>query len=514
MALLGTISILSPAALTVVAAIGAPAMLHSFVTKGFYPTLQEGFKPIAGLVAAAMLGKKGKVMDFVGAGLSPTSPLQTYKLLRHTAHWLNQGLSFPVKKLVAFVGKSAANTDGLTKRASAQTKSGLKQTKPRTQGNKSKKSRNCPSCFVGDTPVLMCSGKTKPIEEVKAGDWVWSKDAVTKDEGCFEVTHVHTNELPGVYELVLEDEDTGERDTVRVSGAHPFMTPGATQRIVEDLDSGDVVGARSGKKLRLVSKRWLGKKHWRVFNLTIHSYHTYFVGSVYAWVHNTEDCPVNLQEITDNTTIKAYEHASSNPDGSVLRIREDDWEFVTPRVLGRNHPDYPNDPNAYGETFLATYPDGSYSLQILIPKSAGRKGSDIVELTVLHELHHASDELAGLRKFSDDVDAWSQSSLAIYEDPMKNSLNEVFAEMRALFSMIQINDGVSPTILNEARTYIRLYHGEFMRLHRSASPSMRIEQSVIERVSNAVNADLSNVDRNSLRLLDELVWGVGFHEFR
>jgi RHS repeat-associated protein len=361
-------AMISPTFMFAMTIVGPSMMAAGLVTVGPVTMMQASMQPFVNTYMAHANGWDATVGDYFGGGMGlPGLVAAPVQFSRFALSMASKGANFlSAHSIAALAGKTSTKLRGFSKKSSNQTQDSLNSVKPRVQGNKSTKGKRggCPSCFVGDTPVLMCDGETKPIEEVKAGDWVWSKDAVTKDEGCFEVTHVHTNELPGVYELTLEDEDTGARDTVRVSGAHPFMTPGATQRIVEDLDLGDVVGARSEKILRLVGKRWFGKGQWRVYNLTIASFHTYFVGKSHIWVHNTS-VPTGDCDITHLLGSNIEQNPARLLPGRSHQVQEaqawgDVLAFSVQRAYGANN----NHSVATGVFTMSSRIDGSVSLLI------------------------------------------------------------------------------------------------------------------------------------------------------
>jgi DNA repair photolyase len=78
----------------------------------------------------------------------------------------------------------------------------------------------CAYCAVGETPILMAAGRTKPLAEVRVGDRIYG----TVKRGCYrryELTTVlaHWSTVKPAYRVVLEDGTQ-----LVVSGDHRFLT--------------------------------------------------------------------------------------------------------------------------------------------------------------------------------------------------------------------------------------------------------------------------------------------------
>ena len=161
----------------------------------------------------------------------------------------------------------------------------------------------CESCFVPNTPVLMCDGSTKPIGEVEIGDLVVSKNERTGEVDCKEVTQIHDSVEAGLYELTVLDLYSGQRTLIVATGAHPFITVLQGAKRAEFLRTGELLQGPWGERFVLEEKRPLAASS-RVLNLGVDDFHTYFIGKQGVWVHNCYETSI-----------------STLPDGRVRQVR-------------------------------------------------------------------------------------------------------------------------------------------------------------------------------------------------
>jgi RHS repeat-associated protein len=153
------------------------------------------------------------------------------------------------------------------------------------------------SCFVAGTLVSTSEG-LKPIEEVREGDQVLSRDPSTGQIDWRPV--VRTIVTPGalVLEVTLVAED-GTRERLGVTADHPFW--------VEDKGWVEAKDLELGSRILSATDAWLTTESVAetmertiVYNFEVADYHTYFVGTQQAWVHNS-DCPLSPE------VVRAYE---------------------------------------------------------------------------------------------------------------------------------------------------------------------------------------------------------------
>ncbi|XXF79241.1 toxin TcdB middle/N-terminal domain-containing protein [Myxococcaceae bacterium GXIMD 01537] len=139
-------------------------------------------------------------------------------------------------------------------------------------------------CFVAGTPVLTAEGE-KAIEEVAVGEWVWAWDEVTKAPGWHRVTRTFIKPERVVLRLVLVAPD-GRTEELGTTAEHPFWVLGKGWTHAQHLELGDVIETATGTSVRVHSLS-LADRPETVYNLEVEEAHTYFVGTLAAWVHNT-----------------------------------------------------------------------------------------------------------------------------------------------------------------------------------------------------------------------------------
>ena len=132
-----------------------------------------------------------------------------------------------------------------------------------------------PSCFSGDTAVLMADGTQKPIKAVKEGDLVTAFDFERGLQAPARVTG-KIRKLVSSYLLV--------NGFLRVTEKHRFFVPSSGNwKAAEHLLQGDKLRTFIGQEPAVTSVQRL-KKSLIVYNLTVERYHNYYAGGFL--VHN------------------------------------------------------------------------------------------------------------------------------------------------------------------------------------------------------------------------------------
>jgi Pretoxin HINT domain len=138
-------------------------------------------------------------------------------------------------------------------------------------------------CFTAGTLVNTSDG-LKPIEEIQVGDLVESRDEVTKETTWKSVVKLIHNKDKVTLTLTLNDND-GNSDVIGVTPEHPFRVEGKGWVNAGELNAGaKVIGAKN--KLLTVKASVRDKERHDTYNFEVADYHTYFVGTLGAWVHN------------------------------------------------------------------------------------------------------------------------------------------------------------------------------------------------------------------------------------
>ncbi|HVX90321.1 MAG TPA: carbohydrate-binding protein [Candidatus Paceibacterota bacterium] len=139
-------------------------------------------------------------------------------------------------------------------------------------------------CFAAGTEVHTETG-LRAIEEVAVGDLVWGRDETTGDVALRRVTRTFVTPDQTLLEVVFDDGHENV-DRLKATGEHPFWVRGQGWTKAMDLQPGDPVLARSGESLFVTSVTW-SKERETVYNFEVEDLHTYFVGRLGAWVHNS-----------------------------------------------------------------------------------------------------------------------------------------------------------------------------------------------------------------------------------
>ena len=160
-------------------------------------------------------------------------------------------------------------------------------------------------CFVAGTPVQMADGSVKPIEQVKAGDLVFSRDQNCKPGGKVSARKVvKTSALTAdlVLQVRLADTKTGQVETITTTRNHPLYVSGKGFVPAGGLAIGNAIVTRAGPALTVRAIEWKrSAEGFAVYNFEVENDHTYFVGNSNggAWVHNGgPDCNTQIVDVT------------------------------------------------------------------------------------------------------------------------------------------------------------------------------------------------------------------------
>ncbi len=156
---------------------------------------------------------------------------------------------------------------------------------------------------------------TKPIERVRAGQWVPTRNPVTGRTEYKKVKRTFVHTVPTMVALRLADAKTGRVvETLRGTPEHPFFTTDKGMVGMGHLRVGERVISRTGPALRVASVVPESKPGgFKVYNFEVADDHTYFVGKANGgtWVHNA--CTIG--ELKD-----AYNAATAPYKGGPLTV--------------------------------------------------------------------------------------------------------------------------------------------------------------------------------------------------
>lgn len=131
-------------------------------------------------------------------------------------------------------------------------------------------------CFASGTPVVMCDGTVRAIDQLVAGDLVVSRDVETGVTDCRAVESTVTHDDAEIVELRFADE-AGHETVLQTTQEHPFWVEGTGWVLAGDMALGTEVVSASGTRIWLASEILLAERQ-RVFNLHVDQFHSYFVG--------------------------------------------------------------------------------------------------------------------------------------------------------------------------------------------------------------------------------------------
>lgn len=160
-------------------------------------------------------------------------------------------------------------------------------------------------CFAAGTLVHTKEG-LKPIEEICIGDWVLSyPDDQTppprmrkEDEYTYrQVTRTLIHEGKPICEVTTINFASNAKEIVKVTPEHPFFVKHKGWTPASGMNFRSVLFAANFGNL-VVAEVVNNDEKARVYNFEVEDFHTYYVGKLGAWVHNTcgdsKQLPFNL----------------------------------------------------------------------------------------------------------------------------------------------------------------------------------------------------------------------------
>lgn len=142
---------------------------------------------------------------------------------------------------------------------------------------------------------------TKPIEQVRAGQWVPTRNPLTGKTEYKRVKRTFVHTVPTIVALRLADANTGNvLETLKGTPEHPFFTTDKGMVGMGHLRVGEKVISRTGPALMVASVIPESKPGgYKVYNFEVVDDHTYFVGRVHGgtWVHN--NCTTIAAAVTE-----------------------------------------------------------------------------------------------------------------------------------------------------------------------------------------------------------------------
>lgn len=136
------------------------------------------------------------------------------------------------------------------------------------------------NCFTAGTKVSTENGEI-PIENIKVGDKVLSKNEETDEIEYKEVTQLFQNQKYTTYKVLVGDE------IIETTDNHPFWVEGQGWVLAKELKAGDLLQQSNGNLLEIKDIHIIQHNSpVTVYNFTVADFHTYFVSDLGIWVHN------------------------------------------------------------------------------------------------------------------------------------------------------------------------------------------------------------------------------------
>ena len=139
-------------------------------------------------------------------------------------------------------------------------------------------------CLVAGTLVWMGDSTTKPIEQVKGGDMVLSKNDQTGEIAPKKVTDVSVRADIWMRKLSF---DNGA--VLETTDEHPLYIKGSGFVKAKEVGIGSSIVTRAGPAAKVFAVE-ADVRQATVYNFTVDDFHTYFVGESALWVHNADVC--------------------------------------------------------------------------------------------------------------------------------------------------------------------------------------------------------------------------------
>ena len=150
--------------------------------------------------------------------------------------------------------------------------------------------------FIG--VFVLTENGNKPIEEIQAGDFVYSTNPETGESEYKEVVQVFENETNELVHLTVNGEE------IVTTPKHPFYVPQRGWINAIDLKAGDILVLSNGEYVTVEQvQHEILETTVKVYNFEVEDFHTYYVGENSVLVHNLGcgDNDINALESIENT---------------------------------------------------------------------------------------------------------------------------------------------------------------------------------------------------------------------
>lgn len=145
-----------------------------------------------------------------------------------------------------------------------------------------------PGCFVAGTPIMTEDG-LRPIETITTGTVVLTRDQFGGEQEWRPVLRTVVHQVHALVRLTIVD-GAGVTDTLVATPDHPLQSLERGWVVAAELVPGrDHLLDAAGEQLDLVDGESLAADV-PVYNFAVEGTHTYFVGLLAVWAHNSDPC--------------------------------------------------------------------------------------------------------------------------------------------------------------------------------------------------------------------------------
>ena len=154
------------------------------------------------------------------------------------------------------------------------------------------------ACFIAGTKIATEDG-FKLIEDVCAGDLVYSQDVETGEKGLKQVTQTFINQTNELVYIQINGEE------IATTPDHPFYVPEKGWVGADQLYAGEKLLLLSDKVVIIDNVR-IDTNHEPivVYNFEVENWHTYYVSESCFLVHNTCSKPIQVHHLLSDKSSK------------------------------------------------------------------------------------------------------------------------------------------------------------------------------------------------------------------